>query len=584
MIAPASIHLWTWDARPYPAFPAATDAWSDAANWETGHWLTGRLGSTPLDGLVSAILADCGVSGADCNELGEGPDGYVVDRPMAPRAILDPLALAFAFDAFEQGGLLRFRQRGGAPTIELTEDDLVLPDEVPPARLIRAQDIDLPREVTIGFTDAGADYQRGAAASRRIGGGSSRSAHADIAIVTNDAEAKRRAEIWLQDLWAGRESADFVLPPSRLALVVGDVAGVTVNGRRRLMELQELTDTESRAVKARSIDPEVFNLALAPPRRRVPAVPPPTAPVHALILDLPALGADPIVLAQLAIFASPWTGPVAVWTSGDGLSYSLAGLALTPSVVGQTLDDLPAGATARWQRSNFRVQLYGGGLASVSDSAVFGGANAAAVRRADGAWEILQFANAELVAERTYTLSRFLRGQAGSEWAMGAPLPAGSPFVLLDQHLFPIASGLDALERGLQLRIAAASRDHGDPTALALTATPHATALKPLAPVHFKCSRSGGGVTFTWIRRTRIDGDTWVGEVPLGEDNEKYALDILSGVNVLRTILTTAPLALYTAADEISDFGTPQTSLHVRVTQLSATVGRGFAAEAVLTL
>ena len=25
-------------------FPAATDVWSDAANWETGHWLTGRLG------------------------------------------------------------------------------------------------------------------------------------------------------------------------------------------------------------------------------------------------------------------------------------------------------------------------------------------------------------------------------------------------------------------------------------------------------------------------------------------------------------------------------------------------------------
>ena len=26
MIAPASIHLWTWDARPYPAFPGLTDA------------------------------------------------------------------------------------------------------------------------------------------------------------------------------------------------------------------------------------------------------------------------------------------------------------------------------------------------------------------------------------------------------------------------------------------------------------------------------------------------------------------------------------------------------------------------------
>ena len=36
--------LWTWDARPYPAFPALTDVWSDGGNYATGHWLTGRLG------------------------------------------------------------------------------------------------------------------------------------------------------------------------------------------------------------------------------------------------------------------------------------------------------------------------------------------------------------------------------------------------------------------------------------------------------------------------------------------------------------------------------------------------------------
>lgn len=45
MIEPSAIHLWTWDARPYPAFPAATEVWSDGPNWQTGHWLTGRLGA-----------------------------------------------------------------------------------------------------------------------------------------------------------------------------------------------------------------------------------------------------------------------------------------------------------------------------------------------------------------------------------------------------------------------------------------------------------------------------------------------------------------------------------------------------------
>ena len=66
------------------------------------------------------------------------------------------------------------------------------------------------------------------------------------------------------------------------------------------------------------------------------------------------------------------------------------------------------------------MKLYGGALASLSDRAVFTGANAAAVQHSDGAWEVIQFANAELVADNTYELSKLLRGQAGSEWAMEA--------------------------------------------------------------------------------------------------------------------------------------------------------------------
>jgi Putative phage tail protein len=496
--------------------------------------------------------------------------------------MLDPLALAFAFDGFEQDGILCFRQRGGAPVAELTEDALVLPDETAPVRLIRMQERDLPREVTLGFTDSGAEYQRGVATSRRLAGRSTRSAHADLAIVTNDAEAERRAEIWLQDLWAGRESADFGLPPSRLALGLGDVVALTVKGRRRLIELQEITDTEARAINACSIDPSVFNLMLSPPRNRLPTVPPAIAPVHALLVDLPILGTE-TVLARLAVFADPWPGSVAVWASADGLSYRRAGIALAPTVVGKTLDDLPSGPTARWQRTNFRVHIYGGALTAVSDAALFAGANAAAVQRPDGAWEVIQFANAELVGERAYLLSRLLRGQAGSEGAMGAPLPSGSPFVLLDGHLVTVASGLDSLERSLQLRIVMADRDHGDPTRLAMMATPHGTALRPLAPVHLKAARSGAGVAFSWIRRTRVDGDTWVGEVPLGEDIEQYAIDILSGTNVVRTIISATPSVLYPLAAELADFGSAQASLHVRVAQLSATMGRGFAADAILT-
>jgi hypothetical protein len=46
---------WTWDARPWPYFPDLTTVWSDGPNWETGHWLTGRLGQ-PISDAETTVL------------------------------------------------------------------------------------------------------------------------------------------------------------------------------------------------------------------------------------------------------------------------------------------------------------------------------------------------------------------------------------------------------------------------------------------------------------------------------------------------------------------------------------------------
>jgi GTA TIM-barrel-like domain/Putative phage tail protein len=585
MVDVSALHLWTWDARPWPLFPGALDVWSDGPNWQTGHWLTGRLGGAPMDALVGSLLADAGVSGVDTAALRESCDGYVVDRPMSPRAMIEPLALAYTFDATAADGTLRFIQRGGAPVAEIAEDDLVLPDSGTLARLTRAQETELPRETSFGFTDVVADYRRSAVSSRKLTGAAGRTLHFDLAVISDDAAATRRAEIRLQDFWAARENAEFALGVDALRLAPGDVVALTLDGRRRLLEIGDLIDTEARQVKARSIDPEVFSLPVLTPRIKVPAMPPALGPVAVTVLDLPALDSSmPVVLTRLAIFAHPWPGSVAVWASSDGASFDVAARAAAPCTIGETLDALPAGPTSRWDRGNaFRVKLYGGALTSVSDARVLEGGNAAALQSAGG-WEIFQFASAELVDGNTYLLSRLLRGQLGSDAAMAALLPAGARFVLLDSHMVPVASGLDALARPIQLRVVASGQAHDDPAAVALAVTPGATALKPLAPVHVTAYRAGDGVHIGWVRRTRVDGDGWSVEVPLGEETEAYTVDILSGGSVARSVASTVPQALYAAADELADFGAAQTSLHIRVAQLSATVGAGYAADVTLTV
>ncbi len=586
MVEPSAIHLWTWDARPYPVFPAAREVWSDAPNWQTGHWLNGRIGGAPLDALVAALLADSGVAGADTRALRDICDGYMIDRPMSPRAMIEPLAATFAFEATAADGTLRFVPRGGDVVAELSEDDLVDGGKGALSRLTRAQETELPREAGFGFIDALTDYRRAAVTSRRLVGGANRIVTSNLAVVTNDAAAKRRAEIFLQDLWAGRESAEFSLGQRRLALAPGDVVALTLNGRRRLLEISDIVDTEARKISARSIDPEVFALPLAAPRQPVVTLPDASGPPQALLLDLPVWDAStPPVLTRLAVACDPWPGSLTVWRSVDGASFQPAAVAAAPAIIGETLDELPRGPASRWDHANsVRVRLSGGALSSVSDARLFDGANAAALLNPEGAWEIVQFAHAELVAERTYRLSRLLRGQAGSEYAIADLLPTGAPFVLLDGQLLPLARGGDALERAVMLRIAASHRSHDDPMALTLTMMPGPAALRPLSPVHLRAARGDDGVRVTWIRRTRVNGDGWSGEVPLGEDSEAYTLDILADGDVVRRLHATTPQALYSAADELADFGAPQSALHVRVAQWSSTVGAGFPADLILTV
>lgn len=128
------------------------------------------------------------------------------------------------------------------------------------------------------------------------------------------------------------------------------------------------------------------------------------------------------------------------------------------------------------------------------------------------------------------------------------------------------------------------------------TLTLQGRSLMPYAPVHPRRARDGSPAdwTITWVRRTRLGG-AWKDavDVPLGEESEAYEVDVLNGPAVVRTITATASAggsivvpgsrqATYSEADQITDFGSEQAAIQIRVYQISSLVGRGVAAEASL--
>ncbi|WP_428029266.1 baseplate multidomain protein megatron [Ancylobacter sp.] len=577
MIDPESICLWTWDARPFPVFPRATDVWADGANWQTGHWLTGRLGAAPLAELTVRLAADFGVPGLASGALRGIIEGYVVDRPMTARAALEPLARAFAFDLVERGGELALRPRGGRVRAELTDEAIATGEGISAPSLVRAAEGELPLSATLGFIDGTSDYRQATAVSRRLAGAARAETGLDVTMVADPSLAAGLADMWLQDMWAGRDTLSLTLPPSLLALEPGDVVHWERDGRARLLEITAIEDREARAVSARGIDPAIFALAVRDSWRGGVDLPGSDGPplVHLLSLPLASGEATP-TLTWLGAFVTPWPGSLAVWRAVDGGSFQPIATLAAPAVTGETLTVLDPGPAWRWHRASLDVELDGGLIAGASEEAVLGGANALALIDPSGAVEVIQFTEAELIGATRWRLSGLLRGQIGTEARAASAWPAGTKVMKVDTNLAPVASGFDLVGRSVVYRVGPADRDHGDAsvTEIAVTLTP--AALLPFAPVHARARRSGAGVAVSWTRRTRGGGDSWdLVEVPLGETAEAYEVEILSGASVKRRFTTAAPNLLYAAADEIADFGAVQAFHDVRIAQLSAEAGAG---------
>ncbi|SFC45431.1 baseplate multidomain protein megatron [Tropicimonas isoalkanivorans] len=588
MVEVADCAAWTWDARPYPFFPELTDVWSDGENWRLGHWLTGRLGSASLAALVRDLCLRAGLTAdqIDVSGLWGAVEGYAVTGIEAPRKALTTLGRHFGFDAVESEGVIRFFMRGRAAVATLSLDDLVAADTGEPIELTRAQETELPQALKWSVTRADEDYDAVVVETRRITVESSRISSESFPMAVPAEEAERRCRRALMEAWVGRETASFRLPPSRLALDPTDVVVLDHDDRLTEYRLTSVADGEARNIEVIRQDRATGTLAPGTPRRSTPEVPVVFGEPEVVLLDLPQISEDVAAHRPLiAAYAAPWPGEIAVWRSAseDGFEW-LTGVTQAAQM-GLLVSDLWSGPISRFDHGNeLIVDLSSGTLGSVADLALFAGANAFAVESAPGAWEILQAGTAELLAEGRYRLTRLLRGQRGTEHAIGNPAPAGARVVVLDASLAALPVSEAELGIAWNWRIGPASHPVSGDTYVAKTFTPSGAGLRPFSVAHveqpWRRPRTPDDLTIRWVQRSRaLSADSWAAlEVPMTEQMEAYEVEILDGATVLRTLTTTTTSVLYTAAQQIADWGAPLgpgDSLSIRIFQLSALVGRG---------
>ena len=182
------------------------------------------------------------------------------------------------------------------------------------------------------------------------------------------------------------------------------------------------------------------------------------------------------------------------------------------------------------------------------DDEVLTGANRIAVANDAGDWEVIGFANAELMAPQTYRLTRLLRGQWGTDYAIGAAA-AGNAVMVLGAGVATLPVPNDWLDAEVGLRSFAGS---ADPVGTLSNVTIGLDPILPLAPVHLSAVRQvGGDIVLSWIRRSRADTDSWVpADAPLDFAPEAYRVNILDVTTTVRTFEPSSSTVTYAAADQ----------------------------------
>lgn len=559
MVNISRIYHWTWDARPYPAFPAQTEVWADGVNHRTGHWLTGRLGGMASDELAVALARDHGVN-LVAEPAAPMIGGYVLSTATSGRDALEPILAVTGLSLRSRADGLELSSARRGEAVSLDPEQLVAGEGAVLSRR-RPDPAEAPGRLVLSFLDRERDYQTGTVTA--LNGSAGPLAGEGTALVLDGSGARLAAERMLDARSVRQETLEMELPPSALGLEPGDlieIAGV-VEGP---FEITEIRDGVSRRITARTlavgtaVATEIDRAMLAVGGATVRSIPVVT------MAHLPALPTDPVrTRLMVGGYAAPWPGVLQLVEAATGVEVAkLAGRAR----LGVVETALAVGPVGVWDTGpGFEISLYSGHLGSVEEAAVLAGSNRLAIETDAGGWEVIGFAQAELIAPGRYRLRQLRRGMDGS---LPSAASAGRRVMVLDGRVVSISVESDWLGETRMFRVYAGA---GDLVGTELSVSISALVTAPLAPVHLQARRlAGGDVELRWTR---------VGELPAEHMPERYAVNIFNGGTMVRSFECGVPTALYTDDEQMADSGGPASSFTFTVAQISAVFGAGRAAE-----
>lgn len=521
-----------------------------------------------------AGLAAADVDAAPLDAITRPVRALAVGQVAPARSVLEQLMVAYGFMSCLDAKL-RFFPRSTTPAVVVPHDDLAAGIDGAQGDALQLQlqsDLELPPQVAVRYLSIEQDFNVATEWSDRLLSGQAAVQTVDLPLGMTAAEAKGVADTLVRQAAAGVVQAQLSLAMPYAALQPGDlVTVVDADGRGYALRIAriEVSGPVHQLECVLDEAPAGVGSGISDAGEAAGAALLPVADTTMRLLDIPLLrDADDTLGHYVAVEPGEgrWSG-ASIQRSLDGTAYSEVAVCEERAVIGVTTSVLPnwTGGHVFDERSSVTVNV-GTALSSSTRAAMLADASINAVLIGD---EIVRFRQAQLVSAGVYTLRGLLRGQRGTEWAMGSHA-IGERVVLLDAASLRTVS-IDSSSLGVARPYKAVSFGQLVSAATAQTFTCNGVRLKPWSPVQLRIvAASGTSRTLTWRRRTRLG--TTVGGVagivvPLGEASEAYVVQALNASDtVVASVTTTQPQATIDVTGAV----------RVRVAQISERVGAGY--------
>lgn len=520
------------------------------AGFTAGWPASGSVSSaTPgsLKSIVSAICRDASIDATkvDVETL---PDLFVPGFSTSPdysaAEALRELAKVYYFDVQDADGKVRFIPRGGNFAAILTEDEFVDGEDEPETDTTRDA-LSVPRLLHLQYFDVdggqGPDKQF---SERQISTRSEAPTVLQTPVVLDAETAARTIRVQHQVMEEElRGELVFGVSDRRIALAESDVVIVQYRGRSQRCRITkiELMDGWQRITAVRDRQ-SAYTVQVQPVPPAPVTRPPESIPgaTRFAFLDIPALSqAGDVLSYHLAVSGEQagWRG-AAIERQEVGGEYGLLTTDGIGTVMGTLTQALPEASPWYPDESNaVFVQLARADddLQAVTREVWLGRGNAAALVRADGTAEVLQFRDAVETTPGTWRLTGLQRGRLNS----GASAHAiGTTFVLLDG-----AQLVQAPSERLATTITHRAYSVGE---LPATATPVARtwtgrSQREWPPIIESATRTGDTLEVTWTPRHRFGSD----ENPVPSSHfDGWQVDATSGGTTRTTTVLTPTASL----------------------------------------